>query len=165
MIKEEEEDRFYDSLDETSELQETSPSEFRVPAEEGSTSCLFLSNVTDAQSCISNKVADDDGDVSSLIPLYGGEVQKSERRQSKKRVKRKPKTLEALEKKTDAKSYVALFHSRIGYPSERLKKAISDSARAVDGDLTQRTVGEEQVNNVAEVFEDAQYETADDTQR
>lgn len=163
----EEDDPFYDSLDEMSEFH-SSLKNPRSSDQEGSTSCLFVSNVTEADSCISSRI-DDDCDVCSMIPLYDGEVQKDERKQNKKRTKKKPKGLEILDKSNNknrsGNSYVALFHSRIGYPSERTKRTIPDSARALDGDVTQRTIGELENNNTADVFEDAQEEAADDTER
>lgn len=163
-----EEDPFYDSLDEMSEYRDTFTNR-HAPDPEGSTSCLFVSDVTEADSCISSRI-DDDCDVCSMIPLYDGEVQMGERKQNKKRTKKKPKSLEILDKsnnnrKGSGNSYVALFHSRIGYPSERTKRTIPDSARALDGDLTQRTVGEQENNNTTDVFEDAQEDATDDTER
>lgn len=156
------EDKFYDSLDEIFEtLQKNSSND------DGSTSCLFMSDDMEVQSCVNNM--DDDGDVSSLIPLYGGEVQKkvSCKKLNRKRLKRTIKCLELLEdnnKKGQQKSYVALFRSRIGYPSERhTNKKVTDSARALDGDTTQRTVEDEA--RTVEVFEDAQDAAADDTAR
>lgn len=164
MDKHEEHDEFYDSLD---DLPSSPSASLGTPRENsGSTSCLFVSTEASAtNSCISGSRTEEDDDVTSLIPLYGGEVQKSARR---KRVKRKPKSLELLEGGRNAKanSYVALFHARIGNPSERCRnKTVPESARALDGDLTRRTVEEEEVTAPVEVFEDAQAEHSDDTER
>lgn len=155
----EDEDKFYDSLDDM-------PEYHRSSNEEGSTSCLFMSDVMEVQSCFNN-VADDDN-VSSLIPLYGGEVQKnvSGRKLNRRRIKRTPKCLELLDgknKRQQQNSYVTLFRSRIIYPSDRCNKKFTDSARALDGDSTHRTVNDEP--RPLEVFEDAQDAAADDTAR
>lgn len=157
----EDDDKFYDSLDEMPEFLER-----KSKNDEGSTSCLFMSDAVEVQSCINNMV--DDDDVSSLIPLYDGEVQKniSCKKLNRRRLKRTPKCLALLEderKKGQQKSYVAMFRSRIGYPSDRRNKKVTDSARALDGDMTHRSVEDE--NRTIEVFEDAQCAAAEDTER
>lgn len=154
----ENDDQFYDSLDEMPEILNNN--------EEGSTSCLFMSNVAEVQSSISHRSTDDN--VASMIPLYGGEVQKNDRKpKNRRRLKRIPKSLELLESsnKEGTKSYVALFRSRIGYPTGNCRKTIPDSARALDGDATLRTIGDDVDKPTVEVFEDAQTEASEDTER
>lgn len=155
MDETENEDKFYDSLDEMPEF---------TKSRETSTTCLFKSDIEEIQS-----VADDS--ITTLIPFYRGEVIKADKvgpRNRSRRLKRTPKTLELLEEhwnKKQTDSYVALFRSRIGYCNQKSKKSsILDSARALDGDITRRTV-EDVANNATEVFEDAQAETAEDTAR
>lgn len=160
----EDEDNFYDSLDEMPELlhQETSN-------EDDSTSCLFISDTAEVESCINNSNNRDSDAVSSLVPLYSGEIQINDGgwKSNKRRLKRTPKCLKLLEgcnKKEQRNSYVELFRSRIGYPSDRCgNRKVSDSARAFDGDTTNRTIEDEV--RMAEVFEDAQDAAAEDSAR
>lgn len=147
-----EEEGFYDSLDETPESESTCHSP--------ESSFVNCNAETDQEGEQKSK---EESDVCSLIPLYTGEVTKPpETRRQKRRTTRI--LLPVPEKPRCADSYLAIFHSRIGYPSDVTKKGCApESVRAVDGDLTKRTV-DSQESAAPELFEDAQ-DAASDTER
>lgn len=137
----------------------------------------YLDNNNSSRSYTSDGLSqiqsDDTYDLSSVIPLYKGDVSKSnidvcrkrndENTASKKDCRIQIRnTCNKGSKRNSENSYLLLFHSRIGYPTNlsECKRAVPDSARAIDGDLTFRSA-QSTLSQSTEIFEDAQEQKSD----
>lgn len=130
-------------------------------------------------------------DVTSVVPLYDGEILKysiqndknvsrkkykskiprlsknkrsslncTEKAQSKSENARNDINIKPIQRTPEQKSYVNMFHAKIGYPEHSSKMSPNDTTRAIDGDSTHRTASTDSAN-----YTDANSEISIDSEK
>lgn len=147
MADPEDEEHFYDSLDNSAD------------EDSDKSSNKTLTGVTELA------YDGDADDISTIVPLYSGDTYKKYMEIPRK-VPCKPRN--RLCNASDVsrgkqRSYLSLFHSKIGYPSGDYhhKRTVTDTCRAIQGDISFRSVNSSVDSQDNDVFQDAQEEKCD----